>query len=83
MLLEEEHLVCTCHECRAEVVVKTKPAVEKQNMRCSCGSDLKKVYHSPELTQFGTASEVARLNLNLTEGFNRLQDHKRSRFNVR
>jgi transposase-like protein len=77
MFLVGERLVCTCPDCRAEFVVKTKPAFEKQHLRCACGSDFKKVYHSPVLTQYGTASEAARLNLHFTEIFNRLQDHKR------
>ena len=65
MLLVEEHLACTCHECGAEFIVKRKPAIEKQNMRCACGSALKKVYLPPVLTVYGTASEIGRLNVDL------------------
>jgi hypothetical protein len=54
MYLVEESLTCTRRECGGEFVIKTKPAIEKQNMRCTCGSDLKKVYHSPVLTIYGT-----------------------------
>jgi hypothetical protein len=54
MDLASESLVCTHPECRGEFVIKTKPAIEKQTMRCTCGSDLKKVYHSPVLTVYGT-----------------------------
>jgi len=54
MIVEEERLVCTCHECGAEFAVKRKPALKKQNVRCVCGSEMKKLYHSPVLTVFGT-----------------------------
>jgi hypothetical protein len=79
MLLVDEHLVCTCHKCRAEFVVKTKPAIQKQNMRCACGCELKKVYRSPVLTVFGTASEIGRLNLHLDAILARLENLKRLR----
>jgi hypothetical protein len=79
MLLAEERLVCTCPDCRAEFVVKTKPAFEKQNMRCACGSDLTKLYQPPVLTRYGTTSEASRLNLHFAEIFTRLEDQKRSR----
>jgi hypothetical protein len=54
MYLVGEILLCTRHECGGEFVIKTKPAIEKQKMRCTCGSDLKKVYHSPALKIYGT-----------------------------
>jgi hypothetical protein len=79
MLLVEEHLVCTCHECGAAFVVKTKPAIEKQKMRCACGSALKKVYRPPVLTVYGTASEIGRLNVDLSGILARLENRKRLR----
>jgi hypothetical protein len=48
MIGEQKRLVCTNHECGAEFIVLRKPAVEKQNLRCACGSELKKYYHAPE-----------------------------------
>jgi hypothetical protein len=53
MYLVGEILVCTRRECGAEFVVKTKPAIEKQKVRCTCGSELKKPYNSPVLTVYG------------------------------
>jgi hypothetical protein len=50
----EERLVYTCHECGAEFVVKRKPTVQKQNLQCAGGSELKKPYQSPVLRCFGT-----------------------------
>src|ERR1700740_1206646 len=47
MLAEGEVLVCTNHECGAEYVVRRKPALQEQNSRCTCGNELKKVYHAP------------------------------------
>jgi hypothetical protein len=60
MIVAEERLVCSCHECGAELVVKRKPAVEKQNLRCACGSELKKIYHPPLLSIYGTVQDFAR-----------------------
>jgi hypothetical protein len=54
MIVEAECLVCLNHECGGEFVVKRKPAIEKQNARCWCGSELKKPYHPPVLTVIGT-----------------------------
>jgi hypothetical protein len=54
MIVEAERLVCANHKCGAEFVVGTKPALEKQNARCCCGSELKKLYHPPVLTVYGT-----------------------------
>ena len=79
MLLVDERLVCTCHECGAEFVVKKSPGLEKQSMRCACGCELKKAYHPPVLTVFGTASEIDRLNLHLGETLARLENLKRLR----
>ena len=79
MLLVDEHLVCTCRECGAEFVVKTKPAIQKQNMRCACGSGLKMVYRPPVLTVFGTALEIGRLNVDLGGILARLENLKRVR----
>jgi hypothetical protein len=50
MIAEAERLVCTDHECRAAIIVVKKPALEKQNLRCACGSELKKIYHPPNVT---------------------------------
>ena len=79
MLLVDEHLVCASHECGAEFVVKTKPAIEKQNMRCACGSALKKIYRPPVLTVYGTASEIGRLNIHFGEILARLENLKQLR----
>jgi hypothetical protein len=49
MIAEQEHLVCTNHECGAEFIVRRKPALGKQNLRCACGSEVKKYYHAPEV----------------------------------
>jgi len=54
MIAEEDRIACTNHKCGAEFVVKRKPALEKQNLCCSCGSELKKIYHPPVLMVFGT-----------------------------
>jgi hypothetical protein len=57
MLVEAKRLVCTNHECGAEIIVVKKPAFEKQNLRCACGSELKKIYHLPVVTAFGTVAD--------------------------
>jgi len=54
MIVEKERLVCTNLECRGEIVVGRKPALEKQKLCCACGSELKKLYHPPMLRLFGT-----------------------------
>jgi hypothetical protein len=54
MIVEAKRLVCVNQECRAEVIVVRKPASEKQNLRCACGSELKRIYHPPVVTAFGT-----------------------------
>lgn len=54
MIVETKRLVCTNQECRAEIVVVKKPAIQKQNFHCACGSELKKIYHAPRLTVVGT-----------------------------
>jgi hypothetical protein len=56
MIVAEEHLVCTRLECGAEFVIKREPAIKKQNALCACGSELKKIYHSPVLKVFETAA---------------------------
>ena len=53
MIVEAERLVCTNHECVAEFVVGRKPALETQNLRCACGSELKKYYRAPKLWIYG------------------------------
>jgi hypothetical protein len=77
MIVEAECLVCPNHECGGEFVVKTKPAIQKQNMRCACGSGLKMVYHPPVLTVFGRALEIGRLNVDLGGILARLENLKR------
>ena len=79
MLLVEEHLVCTCHECGAELVVKIKPAIDRQNMRCACGSDLKRLYRPPVFTVYGTASEIGQQMVDLGGSVARLENLKRLR----
>jgi hypothetical protein len=54
MIVEAKRLVCTNHECRAEIIVVKKPAIEKQNLRCACGSEFKRIYLPPKLTSLGT-----------------------------
>ena len=57
MIVEAKRLVCTNHECRAEIIVVKKHALEKQNLRCACGSELKKIYHPPKVTVHGPVLE--------------------------
>jgi len=59
MIVEAKRLVCTNHECRAEIIVVRRPAIEKQNLRCACGSEFKKIYHPPKVTVLGTVAELA------------------------
>jgi hypothetical protein len=54
MLVEAKRLVCTNHECGAEIIVVKRPALEKQNLSCACGSELKRIYHPPVVTALGT-----------------------------
>jgi CDGSH-type Zn-finger protein len=54
MIVEEQRLVCSNHECGAEIVIKKKPTIERQNLFCTCGSELKKPYHSPVLAVYGS-----------------------------
>ena len=77
MIFEAERLVCLNHECGGEFVVKTKPAIQKQNMRCACGSGLKMIYRPPVLTVYGTALEIGRLNVDLGGILARLANLKR------
>jgi len=58
MIVEAKRLVCTNHECRAEIIVVRKPAHEKQNLRCACGSEFKRIYHPPAVTVLGTVAEM-------------------------
>lgn len=60
MHIGEEHLICMNHECRAEIYVSRNLAVEIQNLRCSCGSEFKKIYHPPVLTALGKVPEHPR-----------------------
>jgi hypothetical protein len=81
MLLVEEHLVCSCHECRAEFTVTKPPTIQKQSVRCACGNELRKAYHSPVLTVYGNLSEMSgRSGLN-GEIAMKLEQQKRLRFN--
>ena len=57
MIVEAKRLVCANHECRAEIIVVKKPALEKQNLRCACGSEFKRIYHPPVVTAIGTAPD--------------------------
>jgi len=61
MLVEAERLVCTNHDCSGEFVVVRKPVLEKQNLRCCCGNELKKLYHPPVLRVIGTGLDKLRL----------------------
>jgi hypothetical protein len=54
MLVEAERLICTNRECKGEIIVVKKPALERQNLRCSCGSEMKKIYHAPKLKVLAT-----------------------------
>jgi len=49
MIVEGERLVCVNHECGGEYLAWRQPALQKQNLRCACGSELKKVYRAPRL----------------------------------
>jgi hypothetical protein len=49
MIVEGERLVCVNHKCGGEYLVWRKPTLQKQNLRCTCGSELKKVYRAPRL----------------------------------
>jgi hypothetical protein len=60
MLAEAKRLVCTNRECRAEIIVVKKPALEKQNLHCACGSELKKIYHPPVVAALGTIPDNLR-----------------------
>jgi len=53
MIVEAERLTCTNHECGAEIIVVRKPAIEKQNLRCACGSEFKRAYRPPMITALG------------------------------
>jgi hypothetical protein len=61
--LIDECLVYLCNECVGSTVVKTMPAVEKQNIYCDCGRDLKDVYRALTLAVYGTASEHVHLDI--------------------
>lgn len=61
MIVEAERLVCANHECRAEIIVVKKPALEKQNLRCTCGSEFKKIYHPPAVTVLRTVPDKFRV----------------------
>jgi len=60
MVVEAERLVCTNQECRAEIIVVKKPAFEKQNFCCACGSVLKRIYHPPKVTVLGKGADIFR-----------------------
>jgi hypothetical protein len=57
MIVEAERLVCTNHECRAEIIVLKKPTFEKQNLCCACGSEFKRIYHPPKVTALGAVPD--------------------------
>jgi hypothetical protein len=57
VLVEAKRLVCTNQECKAEIIVVKKPTFEKLNLRCACGSELKRIYHPPVVTALGTVPD--------------------------
>jgi hypothetical protein len=57
MVVEAKRFVCTNHECRAEIIFVRKPDIEKQNLRCACGSDFKKIYHPPKVIVLETVRD--------------------------
>jgi hypothetical protein len=61
MIVEAERLLCANHECRAEIIVVKKPALEKQNLRCTCGSEFKKIYHPTVVTVLRTVTDKFRV----------------------
>jgi hypothetical protein len=82
MIVEAKRLVCINQECKAEIIVVRKPALEKLNLRCACGSEFKRIYNPPVVTALGTVFELAEtlpLDANwghsLTLRWCRLQDH--------
>ena len=60
MLAVEKRRICTNPECRAEIIVEKNPAADTQNLRCACGSDLKKLYHRPVLKVYGRLADLSR-----------------------
>jgi hypothetical protein len=48
--------------------------IEKQQLRCACGSELKKAYHTPTFTIYGTAAEKAGLDREIVK---KLEHQKR------
>ena len=58
MFVEAKRLVCTNLECKAEIIVVRKPAFEKQNLRCTCGSEFKRIYHPPAVRAVGTVPDI-------------------------
>lgn len=50
MIAEGERLICTNHKCGGEYLVWRKPALQKRNSHCACGSELKKHYRTPRLS---------------------------------
>jgi hypothetical protein len=65
MTIKQRRLVCTNHECGAEFIVLKKPAAGNQNLRCACGSEIKKYYHAPEFRISEGNTRAANNNLQI------------------
>jgi hypothetical protein len=61
MHLAEKNVICMSNECIEAPVVETKPVIEKQS--CACGSNFKKIYHTPVLKVYGTISDIIHLGI--------------------
>src|SRR4029077_18373310 len=57
LLVEAKRLVCTNHECRAEIIALQRSAFETHNFHCTCGSELKRIYHTPVVTPLGAVPD--------------------------
>jgi hypothetical protein len=66
MIVEAKRLICTNHECRAEIIVVKKPSIEKQNLRCACGTEFKRIYRPPTVTALGKMPDNADILANKT-----------------
>lgn len=58
MLDKEERLVCPNPKCGVEFVIVSKSTAEKQDLRCACGTRLKKTYNRPKLTVHGGWADI-------------------------
>jgi hypothetical protein len=57
MHIKDESSVCTCSECAALIADNAKSVPEDHSKPYVSGSGLKKVYHTPVLTIYGTLSD--------------------------